>query len=222
MLPVPAFKQCTCCKETLSSDKFLFLKKRRCLNSWCRACVRNGQKKVPIEQRRQKQREWRKKNHTRYLELAANWRGKNPAKIKATNQEMYAKSKENGGLKYKRRLTCNQKNSTRRMKTDPSFRMAVWLRKSMRWNLNQRVNRDERVGLLGCSVSELVCHLEALFSTGMTWENYGSVWHIDHKRPITSFNLSDSEQLQACAHYSNLQPLFAKDNLQKGSKYVRS
>jgi len=51
------------------------------------------------------------------------------------------------------------------------------------------------------------------------WDNYGSGWHIDHIRPCSSFDLSDEEQQRACFHHSNLQPLWVKDNLEKGSKW---
>lgn len=55
----------------------------------------------------------------------------------------------------------------------------------------------------------------------MTWANYGkSGWHIDHIKPCASFDLSDPDQQKACFHYSNLQPLWAFDNLSKGAKLV--
>lgn len=80
--------------------------------------------------------------------------------------------------------------------------------------------------LLGCPISELKLHLESKFhpnsETGeiMTWDNYGRYgWHIDHIRPLASFNLTDPEQLKEACHYSNLQPLWWFENLKKGNKY---
>lgn len=72
--------------------------------------------------------------------------------------------------------------------------------------------------MMGCTPAELKSYLESLFLPGMTWENRG-LWHIDHKRPISSFDLTDPEQQKACFHYTNLQPLWAGDNLRKGAKY---
>lgn len=73
------------------------------------------------------------------------------------------------------------------------------------------------VKLLGCSIYEARGHIEAQFLPGMTWDNHGE-WHIDHIRPIAGFDLTDPEQVRACAHYTNLQPLWAIDNLRKGGR----
>ena len=52
----------------------------------------------------------------------------------------------------------------------------------------------------------------------MSWDNYGE-WHIDHIRPMASFNLQEQEEQLKCCHYTNLQPLWAEENLRKGNKY---
>jgi hypothetical protein len=72
--------------------------------------------------------------------------------------------------------------------------------------------------LLGCSPDQVRAHLEAQFQPGMAWDNYGE-WHIDHIRPCASFDLTDPEQQRLCFHWSNLQPLWAKENLKKGATY---
>lgn len=71
--------------------------------------------------------------------------------------------------------------------------------------------------LVGCSVPKLRQHLEAQFTDGMTWDNHGE-WHIDHIKPCASFDLTDEHQQLECFHYTNLQPLWARDNLSKGAK----
>jgi Uri superfamily endonuclease len=70
---------------------------------------------------------------------------------------------------------------------------------------------------LGCSIEELKSFLESKFTLGMTWDNYGK-WHIDHIKPLSKFNLSDTKELLMACHYTNLQPLWAKDNIVKYNK----
>ena len=72
---------------------------------------------------------------------------------------------------------------------------------------------------LGCSLEQLKRHLEDQFISGMVWENYGK-WHIDHIKPLVSFDLTDRKQLIDACHYTNLQPLWVEDNLRKGSKII--
>lgn len=71
--------------------------------------------------------------------------------------------------------------------------------------------------MVGCTVGFLAAHLESQFTDGMTWENYGQ-WHIDHIKPCISFDLTNPEQIKLCFHWTNLQPLWAIDNLTKNAK----
>ena len=77
---------------------------------------------------------------------------------------------------------------------------------------------DHTMDLVGCSGSELEEYLVAKFKPGMTCDNYGK-WHIDHIKPLSLFNLNDPEQLRMACHYTNLQPLWAEENLSKGARY---
>ena len=99
------------------------------------------------------------------------------------------------------------------------------LRTRLRTRLYKAVRGDYRGGSavrdLGCSIAELKAWLEAKFEPGMTWENYGPVWHIDHKLPLAGFDLTDPEQFRQAVHYTNLQPLFADENRTKSDKLER-
>lgn len=75
--------------------------------------------------------------------------------------------------------------------------------------------------LLGCTIEHAIKHLERLFKPGMSWANHGhglGGWHIDHIRPCASFDLTDGDQRRACFHWSNLQPLWSGQNLEKSDK----
>ena len=78
----------------------------------------------------------------------------------------------------------------------------------------QSLKKSKRaVSYLGCSLDEFVAHVESKFEQGMAWENYGfNGWHLDHMRPCASFDLTKPEEVHACFHYSNYQPLWASKN----------
>lgn len=79
--------------------------------------------------------------------------------------------------------------------------------------------RDRTLSLLGCKTSFLKQYLEAKFCKGMTWENYGTVWHLDHRLPCAAFDLSKESEQRICFNWQNLQPLFKGDNLTKGPRF---
>lgn len=72
--------------------------------------------------------------------------------------------------------------------------------------------------LVGCSWDDLKKHLENQFAKGMSWANHGRLWHIDHQIPCTKFDLTKEEEVRRCFHFTNLQPLWARENLQKYNK----
>lgn len=76
-------------------------------------------------------------------------------------------------------------------------------------------NYQSILGYLGCSPLELRRHLEQQFKRGMTWENYGTRWHVDHIIPCASFDHDDLNQIAQCWHWTNLRPLKAAENISK-------
>lgn len=85
--------------------------------------------------------------------------------------------------------------------------------------LKGKQKQSKTMYYIGCSIEELWLYLESKFQQGMTRENYGE-WHVDHIIPISSFDFTtDTENtLKKCWHYTNLQPLWAEDNLSKGKR----
>ena len=76
---------------------------------------------------------------------------------------------------------------------------------------------------IGCSIPEFKFYIEGKFSDGMTWENYGyHGWHLDHIIPLAFYDLSNREQFLKAVHYTNLQPLWARDNFAKSGKVFRN
>jgi hypothetical protein len=142
-----------------------------------------------------------------------------------------------GKYQYKRQLYCNikcqekhyrsipkiiKRRSNRhkqRIKTDINYRLKYYLRIRLNKALGGNYKTGSAVKDLGCSVNELKIYLESLFKSGMTWDNHGE-WHIDHKKPLAAFDLTNRLQILEACNYKNLQPLWKKDNLSKSDKYV--
>jgi len=113
-----------------------------------------------------------------------------------------------------------------RFKTNLSFAMGVRLRTALAQALKKhRAARPDSITrsmkeLVGCTLDDLVTYLEAKFQSGMCWDNR-NLWHIDHIRPLASFDLTDVGQQRVAFHYTNLQPLWAIDNIRKGARTSR-
>jgi hypothetical protein len=122
----------------------------------------------------------------------------------------YGKPKPRDRKEYRKRLYRERIN----------FRLASILRSRLGGALSGEGKVGSAVADMGCTLSELRTYLESLFKPGMSWENYGrDGWHIDHIRPLASFDLEDPEQFRQACHYTNLQPLWAEENFSKGCRY---
>jgi hypothetical protein len=105
--------------------------------------------------------------------------------------------------------------------TDVCYKLIKTLRSRLNVAIKTNIKTGSSVRDLGCTVEQLKQYLESLFKPGMTWENWGiKGWHIDHIKPLSSFNLQDAEEFAKACHYTNLQPMWALENLQKGSKLL--
>lgn len=118
------------------------------------------------------------------------------------------------------RLKADQKRYRELNKNKPEYKLRKNLRERLRAAMKGLTKSKSTMMLVGCSLEELKTHLAKQFQIGMTWENYGVGWHIDHIKPCVSFDLLKPEAQLECFHYSNLQPLWAIDNIRKGKKIV--
>lgn len=137
-------------------------------------------------------------------EVHAKYRAKNPEKVAKWKKDYHERNKSN-----------------------PSYLLAINIRKSLLKKLGRKTAKESQIELVGCSINELRFYIEGKFTEGMTWENHGTHgWHIDHEIPLFMFDLTNEEQKKSAFHYTNLQPLWAQDNLIKGErlnfKYERS
>lgn len=107
----------------------------------------------------------------------------------------------------------------KRKMADPVYRMSRIVRCRMSHVLKGRQKTGKSVDYLGCSFDDLKLHLEWQFQPGMTWENYGEAWQVDHKIPLAtlSVNASDAD-VRRLSHYTNLRPLWAEENMSLGGR----
>lgn len=106
-----------------------------------------------------------------------------------------------------------------KLRTDVEFKLRHTLRNRMNKALRSQWKSGSFVRDLGCSISEFKAHIESLFKPGMSWDNHSITgWHLDHIIPLSSFNLSNYEDFKKAAHYTNLQPLWYKENIVKRNR----
>jgi hypothetical protein len=134
------------------------------------------------------------------------------------NKEKVKKSKKdwfNKNPNYQNEWVVNKYNN------DPLFRLINIMRARTRgfFETNNITKTNKTFDIVGCSPEFLKEHLEQQFTEGMSWDNHGLYgWHIDHKIPLSSANTE--EEIYNLCHYSNLQPLWAEDNLKKSNKIL--
>ena len=146
----------------------------------------------------------------------------NREKIKEKSRKYYCKNKEKKLLKNKiYRINNKEKVKAHdiwRSKNNINRKLSLLLRRRTLLALKDNSKSKNTMYLLGVENIEFLWkHLELTFKPGMTRENHGK-WHVDHIRPCSSFDLSKPEEQAKCFHYSNIQPLWAEENLRKGAK----
>lgn len=167
-------------------------------------------------------------NRKKVLEQRKSYRDAHHSELDMQNKrrywkQWYSENKEREATRRKEYRKRNPKMFFLKYKKElhnPTLRTANLLRHRVRMALKaQNVLKTNKVlELLGVqNMHQVRNYLEKQFQPGMSWQNHGE-WHIDHKVPVTSFNLSKLQEQKKAFHYTNLQPLWAKDNLSKGAK----
>jgi hypothetical protein len=190
-----------------------------------------------VRERRRRNRDtvlrWKRKSYRRNRErilaqqkaLKQNQTPEERAKRLAWHRAHYKSNRERIRQMQKeyRRRNLKSDNLARVIKrrTDVQFALRCRIRNHARkilLRLPSLGSRSHYLDLLGCRLSELASYLESKFLPGMSWENR-NLWHLDHIRPLKTFDLSDPRQLAVACHFTNLQPLWAADNLRKGHRW---
>lgn len=104
----------------------------------------------------------------------------------------------------------------RRKQEDRCFNLLSRLRSQVRYHMKAGKKEQRTIQYLGCTIERFRKWIEGQFSDGMSWDNI-DLWHLDHIRPCASFDLRNPRHFDECFHFTNYQPLWAKDNHKKGS-----
>jgi len=208
-------KQCTKCKQTKPYDQFsVQTSKKNGLRSNCKECEAIYRHKYYLknkEKERQILKEWRKNNREKFNRQSRIYYWENKEKENNKSKRYYQGHKE----EIIRRTVANIKA---KMKIDPKMRLNHNLSSGLRQSLKKGKEGHGWEKIVGYTLNDLITRIESNFKSGMTWENYGRYgWHIDHIIPICRFKytkVSDSG-FKKCWSLSNLQPLWAIENLSK-------
>jgi len=201
--------------------------------------IREAQKKY-LDNNKDKIKEYQKKYRNDHKDKLLNYRNENKDKAKKGYEKYLNKNKDkireyqriwqsNNKYQAKEYSRNNRDKARKRQReycrnkryTDIQYKLSCIIRSRLKHSLRLKPRVSSAIKELGCTLEELKLHLEAQFQPGMTWDNRGFYgWHIDHIKPLASFDLTDPEQFKQACHYSNLQPLWATDNLSKGAKII--
>ena len=205
-------KACTTCHSIFPADSFGPGNGEYNTRGQCKKCQWRPSK----EYRNEYNKIFRRKNKKQYNNYQKTWRNRNKEKLKEIQQKYRSKPE------YKQ---ANKRYRNRRYKNNTEYKITVCIRSRLLSAIKQNTKAGSAIKELGCSIKELKLYLESKFydnpETGesMSWKNHTQEgWHIDHIKPLASFDLTNYEELKKACHYTNLQPLWAKENRSKGDK----
>src|ERR1035441_4236224 len=225
-------KICTKCKQPQIIDNFS--KNPRYKDgyiTWCKSCMKIAAKKhyqnnkehcnsivrqyqnEHVEQIREYNRN-RYKNDPSVKEYMKQYKETHKEQLKTWNQEWAKNNVE--------RRRENKRRWDRKHRLDPHHRLSNNIRTSMYHALQGKKGYHKWESLVGYTLQDLINHVQLKLTPDMTWDNYGSIWQIDHITPKSWFKYQAAEdpQFKACWSLSNLQPKLKTENISKGNRYI--
>jgi hypothetical protein len=222
-------KTCSKCKIEKDFSEFQKDKKKKDgLRPSCKSCSKQyvEQNKERLKEynkkyskdNKEKISDYRKKNKERTNEYNKNYREKNKEKLKELNKKWYYNNKEKNKKKHNEYA---KKYTKERKINDPIFKLKCNIRRNISMSFRKANNQFRKNAkteiILGCTIEEFIKYIQSKFTKGMTLENNGK-WHFDHIIPLAT--AKTEEDVIRLNHYTNFEPLWAKDNLSKGDKII--
>jgi hypothetical protein len=219
-------KKCTDYYET-NKDEILEYQKE--YNTSNKDKIRNRKKRYYKNHRSKllKQHKiWSRKNKERIRKYQQQYNKKYKVKIKDKKKKYYKTNKKKIQKNIKKYRKQNKKAihvyekeyQKNRFKTNINYKLGCLLR----GRLYQAIRNNQKTGSavkdLGCTIPDFKKYIEQKFYSNMSWDNWGSVWELDHIKPLHKFDLPNRKQLLKAVHYTNLQPLTIEDHRKKTVK----
>lgn len=234
--------KCNKCNEIKNIDRFRhrILYNKPYIEKTCKSCLSQQNKEWlkrnpdKIKEALLKRREYRKNNLEKVREQDRNYynKNKNTKKKLENRKKLYQKNREKNlerARKYreKNRNTILEKKRIYwqkvykfKYKNNPEYKIRRNIRKRLHEFIQGKIHTKTEE-IVGMPLSEFKIYIASLFEPWMSWDNYGFyTWHIDHIIPLSSFDLTDPEQIKKANHYTNLRPLSAKENISKHNKII--
>ena len=220
-------KRCIKCKEEKPLEEFYKHKwSKNGRRNHCKECSKqyrdNNREKISErgkqyrdnnkEKIREKNKRYRENNKEKIREIKKQYRENNKGKIREVNKQYYENNKE-------KILERNRHYRRQKRKNNPEFRLKASISSAFRRFLNGNKEKPTSEYLKQCGYTrkELMRHLEEQFDQNMTWDNYGSYWHVDHIIPQSVFDYKSEQHLKWCWSLENLRPLEAIENISKNN-----
>jgi hypothetical protein len=233
-------KFCSACQQEKPKEEFIQSKAHKYgLHCWCTSCRKMRQAEWAAkneETLKQKRADRYAANRDLLVDRSKKYHESNKEEINKRRRERYCADPERRQeiLETNRQYRKANKKKIRDkdrekerwlLKTDPKFKVDHKMGSAIWGDLKFRGTSKKGKGwqsLAGYTKDDLMVHLQSKFKEGMTWENYGTYWHIDHIIPKSWFKYTSAEdpEFRKCWALENLQPLEAKLNMQKGGFYA--
>jgi vacuolar-type H+-ATPase catalytic subunit A/Vma1 len=213
-------KKCNIEKEII---EFYLKSNGKPRSSYCKECY-----KIVYNRDKENRKEYYQNNKDLYYSKYKEWVKNNKESRKEYSKNYYIKNKEridrqtnechNKNIIHKREI-CKI-NYNKRIKFDPIFKLIKNIRCLIKNSFDRKfTNKSKKtIEILGCSFEEFKIYLESKFDDKMNWENQGTYWHMDHIKPISL--AQTEEEVYELNYYTNFQPLYWRDNILKGNKYI--
>ena len=172
------------------------------------------------EKHKASSKQYRKNN--KQLIKEANKKYQQKQEVKQRKNKLSREKYQKDGLNSKRKIYLKNymKEYNKKYRNRPECKIRQAMSKGIKRSLKNKKDGSWKT-LINYTLNELMQHLEKQFKPGMNFGNHG-LWHIDHIIPVCSFNITSNncDEFKKCWNLNNLQPLWAKENLQKGSKIL--